>query len=145
VVWSGGLGGTKRGALLVVRRADGPTFQLFLMQEGADRVYPQGVRHVPWAHADVLPWITQTGEPGTPLLLVNPSGGGSVALLPLGAAARRVVIGADGLANLGDDQAVASRELSDSTVTVLSPSGRIVATIDWPNEGDFDPFALATP
>ena len=145
VVWSGGMGGRKRGALLVVRRGDGPTFQLFVMQFGAGRVYPQGVRHVPWAHADLLPWITQTGEPGTPLFLVNPRGGGTVVLEPAGAPRRRVVIGADGLANLGDDQAVASTQLSGSTVTVLSTSGRTVATIDWPNEGDFDPFALATP
>jgi hypothetical protein len=145
VVWSGGLGGDERGALLLVRRADGPTFQLFLMQRGAGRVYPQGVRHVPWAHADLLPWITQTGEPGMPLLLVNPSGGGTAVLRPLGVAPRRVVIGADGLANLGDDQAVASMELSDSTVTVLSTSGRPVADIYWPNEGDFDPFVLKSP
>jgi hypothetical protein len=130
--------------LLVVRRADGPTFQLFVMQFGAGRVYPQGVRHVPWAHADQLPWITQTGELGTPLFLVNPSGRGTVVLQPAGAAQRRVVIGADGLANLGDDQAVASTELSGSTVRVLSTSGRTVASIDWPNEGDFDPFALAS-
>jgi hypothetical protein len=56
-----------------------------------------------------------------------------------------VPIGADGLANLGDDQAVASTQLSGSTVTVLSTSGRTVASIDWPNAGDFDPLALASP
>lgn len=141
-VWSGGLGGNKRGVLLVVRRADGPTFQLFLLEQGAGRVYPQGVRHVPWAHADLLPWITQTGEPSTPLLLVNPSGAGTAVLQVPGAGERRVRIGADGLANLGDDQAVASTVLSG--VTVLSPGGRTVASIDWPNSGDFDPFALAS-
>lgn len=145
VVWSGRLGGNKRGVLLVVRRADGPTFQLFLLEQGAGRVYPQGVRHVPWAHADLLPWITQTGEPSTPLLLVNPSGEGTAVLQPAGRAQRRVPIGADGLANLGDDQAVASTQLSGSTITVRSPSGRTVARIDWPNAGDFDPFALASP
>jgi hypothetical protein len=145
VVWSGRLGGNRRGALLVVRRADGPTLQLFLLQQGAGRVYPQGVRHVPWAHADLLPWITQTGEPSTPLLLVNPRGAGTAVLEPPGRARRRVPIGADGLANLGDDQAVASTQLSGSTVTVLSTSGRTVASIDWPNAGDFDPLALASP
>jgi hypothetical protein len=144
-VWSGRLGGNKRGVLLVVRRADGPTFQLFLLEQGAGRVYPQGVRHVAWAHPDLLPWITQTGEPSTPLLLVNPSGAGTVVLQPPGAEQRRVRIGADGLANLGDDQAVASTELSGSTVTVLSPGGRTVASTVWPYEGDFDPFVLATP
>jgi len=81
-----------------------------------------------------------------PLLLVNPSGAGTAVLEhPDALLQRRVPIGADGLANLGDDQDVASSELSDSEITVLSTSGRTVASIDWPNQGDFDPFALASP
>lgn len=145
VLWSGRLAPGKRGALLLVRRADGPMFQLFVFQLGTGETYPQGVRHVPRAQADLLPWITQTGQPGTPLLLVNPSGEGTAVLKPPGAAVRRVKIGADGLANLGDDQALASRELSGSQIRVLSTTGRRVVSTDWPNAGDFDPFVLDGP
>jgi hypothetical protein len=144
MLWSGRLDAGKRGALLLVRRADGPTFHLFLSQLGAGETYPQGVHPVPWDQADLRPWITQTGEPGTPLFLVNPSGEGTVLLEPPGAAKRRVLIGADGLAKLGDDLAFASRELAGSSITVLSPGGRVVVNTEWP-ASDFDPFALDSP
>ena len=145
VLWSGRPSAGTRGALLLVRRADGPTFQLFVYQLGVGEIYPQGVHPVPWAKADLLPWITQTGEPGTPVLLVNPSGKGTAVLDRPGAAQRRVLIGTDGLAKLSDDQAFASRDLSGSKITVLSPQGREVVTTDMPESGDFDPFALDSP
>ena len=147
VLWSGRMGAHRRGALLLVRRSDGPTFQLFVFQEADGRAFPQGMRHLPWAGADTVPWILQTGQPETPLTLVNPTGAGTAVIEPPGGqAARRVPIGRDGTANLGDDQAIDAHELSGSVITVLSPKGREVATTTWSEAGyDFDPFALESP
>lgn len=146
VAWSGRIRGRQRGALLVLRRPDGPTFQLFVLDGDDGYAYPQGVRHVPWGEADQVPWILQTGQPGTPLTLVNPSGAGTVVIEPPGGQEpRRVRIGANGLANLGGDQAVDAHELSGAQITVLSPKGREVATTEWSESDNFDPFALESP
>ena len=83
VLWSGVVTGASRGALLLLRRPDGPVFQLFV-QGDRGAVSAQGIRHLPWADAAVTPWIIQSEQPGVPQLLVNPSGAGTATITPAG-------------------------------------------------------------
>ena len=143
VVWSGLVGGGQRGALLRMRRPDGATFQLFALQDEGGGTFAQGLRHVPWADGDVVPWVLETGQTGAPLLLVNPSGAGTALVSRLrGEEPLRVRIGRNGLANLGGDQGVAMRRLSGAALTVLSPSGRELVETEWAEFGESDPFVV---
>ena len=142
VIWSGELDGSHRGALLLLRRPDGPVFQLFV-SEGGDGVFPQGLRHVAWDQADVLPWVLQSGQPGRLLLrLINPSGAGEVVITPEGAESRRFEIGADGLVDLGGGQGVTARTIAGAVVTISSPSGRVVVRTTLSGQDD-DPLVVA--
>ena len=144
VLWSGELGSGHRGALLLLRRPDGPMFQLFV-SETVDGVFPQGLRHVAWGDAGVLPWVLQSGQPGRLLLrLVNPSGAGEVVVTPEGTGPRRFEIGADGVANLGEGEALTARTVAGAAVTIFSPSGRVVVRTTLSGQ-DHDPFALRSP
>jgi hypothetical protein len=142
VLWSGVVEGASRGALLLLRRPDGPTFQVFVQGEGG-AVSAQGIRHLPWADADVTPWIIQTGQPGAPLRVVNPSGAGTATIDPAGGENPwRLRIGRSGIADLGNDPALVSQLQPGAHITVLSPSGRTVVETDWTSENDLDPYVL---
>ena len=143
VLWSGVLEGERRGALLRLRRPDGPTFQLFVFQESDGSVYPQGIGAVPWADADVVPWILQTGLPGVPQLFVNPSGAGTATIDPPGGEEPlRLTIGRDGLVDLGNDPTLVSQTLPGALITVLSPSGRRIVQFEWTGLREDDPYVL---
>jgi hypothetical protein len=140
VLWSGDVTGGSRGALLLLRRPDGPTFQLFVQGDGG-AVSAQGVRHLPWADADVTPWIIATGQPGAPLLVVNPSGAGTATIEPAGGQDPwRLRIGRSGIADLGNDPALVPQLQPGAHITVLSPSGRRVVETEWVSEDD--PYVL---
>ncbi len=144
VLWSGVVTGESRGALLLLRRPDGPTFQLFVQGErGA--VYGHGIRHLPWADADVTPWIiqTQTGQPGAPQLLVNPSGAGTATIASAGGEdSVRLRIGRNGIAEIGAESWFIVRGQPGARITVLSPSGRKVVETEWSGEEELDPYVL---
>ena len=141
VLWSGELRGDQQGILLRLRRPDGAAFQLFVREEGTE-LFAQEIRHVPWGEADVLPWVVQNGQPGSPLLLISPSGVGTVVVAPRdGSETRRLAIEADGLADLGDQGAVGA-DLTGALLTVLAPSGRTVVQTVWSDQAASDPFVL---
>lgn len=142
VLWSGRLEGKQRGALLLIKRPDGATFQLFVFQGEDGSVYPQGFRPVPWADAELVPWILQAGQPGMQLL-VSPSGAGTATIAPAGGEEPlRLRIGRNGVADLGDDPELVTRTLSHALVTVLAPSGRRIVQIEFPGLGEDDPYVL---
>jgi hypothetical protein len=142
VLWSGLLERKQRGALLLLRRSDGPTFQLFVLQSRDGEVFAQGIRPVPWADAHIVPWIHQTGEPGTQELLINPSGAGTGTIASAaGDESMRLSIGRNGVAALGIDSFL-SRTLDGALITVLSPSGRRVVQFEWTALGEDDPYLL---
>jgi hypothetical protein len=143
VLWSGRLKGKQRGALLLLRRPDGATFQLFVFQGDDGSVYPQGIHPVAWADAHLVPWILQSGQPEVPQLLVNRSGAGTATIARAGGEAPvRFRIGRTGVADLGDDPAAVARMLSSARVTVLAPSGRELVRVQLPGSGEDDPYAL---
>jgi hypothetical protein len=143
VLWSGTVGGDWRAALVRLRRPDGATFQTVVFEHPGGETFIQDLRHVPWAAADVTPWLLATGQPGTPLLLLNPSGPGRVTITPVvGSRKRTIPIGRDGTANLGDDQAVAAQELFGATATVFDAGGRRVVRAAL-SDGSDDPFLVA--
>ena len=140
VLWSGVVDGAQRGALLLLRRPDGPTFQLFVQGDDS-AVSPHGIRHLPWADADVTPWILHSERPGSPLLLVNPSGAGTATIGPAGGEDPwRLRIGRNGIADLGNDQGLVAQLEAGAHITVLAPSGREIVETEWINEND--PYVL---
>jgi hypothetical protein len=142
VLWSGVVTGASRGALLLLRRPDGPTFQLFVQGDGG-AVSAQGIRHLPWADADVTPWIIQTDQPGVPQLLVNPSGAGTATIAASGGdESVRIRIGPTGIAEIGAESSFVQRGLPGAKITVLSPSGRKVVETEWTGEEQLDPYVL---
>jgi hypothetical protein len=127
----------------MLRRPDGPTFQLFVFQGDDGSVYPQGIRAVPWADADVVPWILQTGQPDVPQLFVNPSGAGTATIDPPGGEEPlRLRIGRNGLVELGNDPTLVSQTLPGALITVLSPSGRRIVQFEWTGLREDDPYVL---
>jgi hypothetical protein len=143
VVWSGTTYRGQKAAVVRLRRSDGVAFQTVVVQHPGGETYTQDLRHVAWRDADVVPWLLATGEFGTPLLLLNPSGPGRVVITPAyGEPKLTVRIGKGGVANLGADQAVMSNRLLGATATVYDAAGRRVVrtTLAGPND---DPFLLA--
>ena len=144
VLWSGRLEGKQRGALLLLRRPDGATFQLFVFQDEDGAVYPQGISPVPWDDAELVPWILQAGHPGVQQVLVNPSGAGTATIDPAGGEeSLRVTIGRNGTGVLGADPSYLPRILRGAIITVLSPSGRRIVQLEWTAySSEDDPYLL---
>jgi len=143
VVWSGALTKDKRGALVVLRRKDGPTFQLLYSFGGDDGGSTDGPRHVAWRGADRAPYVLQFVHPEIPLLLVNPSGAGTAMVKwPEGRPGERIRIGGDGLGNLMPGGSLPVAAFSGASVIVRSPSGDVVGRTRWEDNRAFDPFVL---
>jgi hypothetical protein len=136
VIWSGKVGNVARAALLRAKLPTGPTFQVLVLAEGTSGTYSASVRRVPWSTADVTPWLLVHPEPGKPVLLLNPSGSGSV-LLEYDGKSRRVVIAEDGIAMLAADQ-FSAYDVYGAVATVFTPNGRRIAanSLDHPSEDD---------
>ncbi len=84
---------------------------------------------------------SRAGQPGAPLLLVNPSGAGTATIGPEeGEDPWRLRIGRNGIADLGNDPALGSQLQRGAHITVLSPSGRKVVETEWTSEDD--PYVL---
>jgi hypothetical protein len=142
VLWSGRLRGDRKLVLLRLRRPDGASFQTALFQNSNGETFTMNFRSVPWADADVVPWLLTSGDPDLPLLLVVPSGRGEIVVRPsTDDGETRYRVGADGLVNLGEDQAVAADRVFGATVTVLDRLGHRVVRAKLANPDD-DPFVL---
>ena len=140
VLWSGGVGQGQRGALLRLRRPDGATFQLFAFQN-PEGVFSQGLRHVPWADADVLPWLFESGDPGRPMLLINPTGAGTASVSYPDEPPRVVTFRANGTARFGVG-APSAPNLYRAVIEVRSPTGELVVKAALTAVSNEDPFVL---
>jgi len=143
VLWSGSITITRRAVLLLVRRADGPIFQVLVSHEGDTDT--TDIRSVPWANAARMPWLFVPGYSQGHVKLINPAiaaRGGTAVIGRAGAAVRRVHIGRDGTIDLARDQSLAY-DLYGAPVTVLSASGRLVVRSVLANPDTADLFAVA--
>ncbi len=141
VIWSGDLRGGFRGALLRIRRIDGPTFQVLVGQAEAGETFAHGPLGVPWADADVMPWVFESGDPSQPLLVINPTGRGSAAVSYPQEPPRVVRFDAEGTAPLGVGGPSAPH-LFGATIEVRSPSGRLVVKAALRTISAEDPLVL---
>lgn len=141
VIWSGGIDEERRGTLVRARLPDGPAFHVFVVVDEGSGAYSASVRRVPWAEADVTPWLFVQPEADKPVLLVNPSRRGVAVIEYDGQPTRRVTIGRRGLAQLARDQFTAYN-IYGATVTVLAPDGRRVVRSTLTHLGDDDIFVL---
>jgi hypothetical protein len=148
VVWSGKLAGGEghgaeprrigRGALVLVRRDDGPMFQAFVYgAAGFLKSYP--AIPVRWSVAGRLPYIFLPYEPGSPHMIINPSGPGSATFTPTVGRPLRVRLDGHGVGTLPADSSFATR-VSGSRVVVRDASGRIVLRSTMVNPDTANPF-----
>ncbi|HEX6921938.1 MAG TPA: hypothetical protein VF314_17100 [Actinomycetes bacterium] len=146
VVWSGRLSNAERATLVVVRRRDGPTFQTLLAENGDPSTsegvstWAQGLRPVPWADADRMPWLADPGGgPTGRVSLISPSGRGTAVVAEAGRDPVTVRLDATGVAllpaGLGNPYGG-----SPIVVTVRSPSGRVVVQTALSPQQLEDPF-----
>jgi hypothetical protein len=125
VVWSGrvvvgrkpsGQPARMRAALLVVRRRDGATFQVFVSARSGDLRGDSTVHPVRWSDADRLPYALNM--PGY-FLLISPGGPGSATLRPT-VGPRRITVRLDG----NGVGTVHSQYPDGAGVVVRDPAGR---------------------
>lgn len=140
-IWSGRLDRSHRAALVRARLPDGPTFHLFIAVDDVTGGYSASVRRVPWATADVTPWLLVPPEAGKPVLLVNPSGPGTAMIEYDGQPPRTVAIERSGLAELATDQ-FAAYNVYGASVTVRAPDGRRIVRSTLTHPRDDDIFVL---
>lgn len=141
VIWSGDLRGGFRSALLRIRRADGPAYQLLVGQTVTGETFAHGPLNVPWADADVMPWVFESGDPSTPLLVINPTGRGTASVSHPDEPPRLVRFEADGLAPLGAGAPSASN-LFGAVIEVRSTSGQLVVKAAVRTVSSADPLVL---
>ena len=150
VLWSGKLAAgyrhdsgarvTERGALVLMRRHDGATFQAFIYSDAMPALNSFQANAVRWSVADRLPYAFSTYGPGAPLLLVNPSGPGSATIIPGVGPTMDVRFDATGVATIAANAADAPR-LDRARVIIRDPSGRTVLSAALPVPAAIDPFA----
>jgi hypothetical protein len=148
VLWSGRIASgrteegkrvTGRGALVLVRRHDGPMFQAFVYADktgGSARCTANTVR---WSVADRSPFAFSTNEPGAPQVLVNPGGRGSATLTSAAGARLHVRLDGNGVGTLAVNAAAGPR-IGGAEVVVRDRSGRITLRSTMPDTGTADAF-----
>jgi hypothetical protein len=150
VLWSGRLAGgvsasgqqiTGRGALVMLRRDDGATFQAFVFADPTGPGESSIANAVRWSVAERLPYAFSSYADGAPLVLINPSGAGSATIIPKARPPMRVQFNAAGVAIVADD-AVAGPNISGAPVVVRNPSGSIVLRSTLVDPGTVDAFGL---
>jgi hypothetical protein len=127
--------------LLRIRRTDGPAFQLLVGQSEAGERFAHGPLGVPWADADVMPWVFESGDPSKPLLVINPTGRGTAAVSYPEEPPRIVTFGPEGTAPLGVGGPSAPR-LFGAVIEVRSPAGRVVVEAAVRTVSSEDPLVL---
>jgi hypothetical protein len=130
-----------RGALVLLRRDDGPVFQAFVFIDDRGHVNSSSANAVPWAAGDRLPYVFSTYQEGTPLLVLNPSGAGSVTVAVRPGATATMQTDRNGVGVL-DDDASHSLGFGGSDVVVRDPRGRAVLHSRLVDVSTVDPFGL---
>lgn len=130
-----------RGALVWVRRHDGPVFQVFVYVNGAGALQSYAANPVPWAVGDRLPYTFSTFEDSAPLYVLNPSGPGSVTVTPALGKARQVGLDGNGVGTLMPD-ANTGATYAGARVVVHDRTGRPVLTSRLVDPGTVDAFGL---
>jgi len=150
VLWSGRLAGglsdsgqriAGRGALVLVRRDDGATFQAFVFADQLGQGESSIANAVRWSVADRLPYAFSSYADGAPLVLINPTGPGSATITPATGSPMRVDFNAEGVATVAID-AVTGRNISGADVVVRDPSGGTVLRSTLVDPGTVDAFGL---
>jgi hypothetical protein len=129
-----------RGALVVVRRLDGPVFQAFVYSDPDGGLVSAMANPVRWSVADRLPFAFSTYE-RAPLVLINPGGAGSATVVTRSAGTLRATFDGHGVATL-DRDAVTGPNVSGARVVVADPSGRTVLRSMLVDPGTVDGFGL---
>lgn len=152
VLWSGELAGgrsesggkiTGRGALVRVRRHDGPVFQAFVFSDPTGRYASSTADPVQWSVADQLPYVFTTYQAGAPLLLISPIGPGSATLTPSVGPPLRVRLDKGGVATLaGSANTTPTFRFTGADVLVRNPTGRTVLHSTIVDPGTVDAFGV---
>jgi hypothetical protein len=91
------------------------------------------VRRVPWSAGDVMPWVGPdpgSGDRDQPVLVVNPTGAGSVVVQAEDGRRVNVRLGRNGVARFGERLSVF--DLTGATITLRTPAGRTVLREELP-------------
>jgi hypothetical protein len=139
VLWSGVPWKQRRLALVLVTRADGQRFQALVGQQG-DVDFPAGVRALPPAADERLPWLLEPFSPSDPTLLLCPTGSGSLEYRRPGRSVRVLPV-RDGVAALVEP-GPSPPSASGADVTLRDPAGRVLLRTTLPQAGFDDPLAL---
>jgi hypothetical protein len=132
---------TGRGALVLVRRHDGPMFQAFVYADRTGGSASATANTVRWSVAGRLPFAFSTNEPGAPLVIVNPGGRGSATLSPAAGARLHIRLDGNGVGTVAAD-AGAGPALGGAEVVVRDRSGQITLRSTMTNAGTADAFGL---
>ena len=141
VLWSGAPNnGRRRLALVLVTRPDGQRLQALVGQQG-DYEFPAGVRALPLGATDRLPWLLEPFSPEDPMLLLCPTGPGSLVYSRRGQQDVVLPINGDGVAALVEP-GPSPPSASGAEVTILDLDGAVVLRTTLPEPGFDDPLAL---
>jgi hypothetical protein len=150
VLWSGELAGgrsdsggkiTGRGALVLVRRRDGPVLQTFVFTDPTGKYASSTADPVPWSVAARLPYAFTTYQAGAPLLLISPNGAGSATLTPSIGPPMRVRLDKNGVATLATiANTTPSFRFTGADIVVRNPVGRTVLHSTMVDPGTADAF-----
>ena len=148
VLWSGRIAGgrtrageqvTGRGALVLVRRHDGPMFQAFVYADRRGGSVSYSANTVRWSVAHRLPFAFSTNEAGAPEVIVNPAGPGTATLTIATGERVRVRLDGNGVGILAADSA-AGPMIGGAAVVVRDPSGHITVRSTMTDTDTADAF-----
>ena len=112
------------------------------MGQGATgETFVHGPLQVPWADADVLPWLFEGGDPSRPMVLINPTGAGTASVSYPDEPPRVVTLDVRGTGPLGVGGPSAPN-LFGAVVEVRAPSGRLVVKNQLRTVSGQDPWVL---
>lgn len=151
VLWDGSLSAGRatelgavtsgRGALVWVRRQDGPVFQVFVFVDHTGALYTASANPVSWDAGRRLPYVYSTFNDEAPLYLVNPSGAGSVTVLPDVGSPKEVASDGNGVGVLLPD-AGGGPTYAGARVVVHDGTGRTVLRSRLVDPGAVDGYGL---
>ena len=143
VLWSGAPWKQRRLALVLVTRPDGVRLHA-LVGEYRGSEFTAGVRALPTADPDEVPFLLEPFSPEDPTYLLCPTGAGSVVYRRTGNPDRRLTVSETGALALippGPSPPTAR----GAEVSVHDPAGRHLLTARLPRQGTDDPLALFDP
>ncbi|MGZ4610404.1 MAG: hypothetical protein ACXV2H_09125 [Actinomycetes bacterium] len=130
-----------RGALVLVRRHDGATFQVFVFVDHTGVLRSYSANPVSWADGDRLPYAFSTFDDGAPMYLLNPLGPGSITVVPSVGPPKTVPLDGNGVGVLVSD-ANKGPVYRGPRVVVHDPAGRVVLRSTLVDVSTVDAFGL---